>query len=56
MRHSEQDAATSPLTKLVVEQITAALDSEDVKTMQQAKRLHGECRKQLVTLDDEIPF
>ena len=47
---------TSPLARLVAEQITAALDSEDVETMQQARRLHGECQAQLVTLDDEIPF
>ena len=44
---------TSPLAKLVAEQIKAALDSEDVKTMQQTKRLIEECPD---NYDSEIPF
>ena len=45
----------SLLKKLVAEQITAALKCEDVKTMQQAKRLHEECGKQLA-IQDDLPF
>ncbi len=44
---------TSPLAKLVAEQITAALDSEDVDTMKQAIRLHEECPDKLTS---GIPF
>ena len=44
---------TSPLAKLVAEQITAALDSEDVDTMKQAIRLHEECPDKLTS---DIPF
>ena len=44
---------TSPLAKLVAGQITAALDSENVETMQQAIRLYKECPDELSC---EIPF
>ena len=43
----------SPLVRLVVEQITAALDGEDVEAMQQAIRLHEECPDNLMS---GIPF
>ena len=43
----------SPLAKLVAEQITAALDGEDVEAMQQAIRLHEECPDKLTS---GIPF
>ncbi len=50
--------ATSPLRKLVAGQVKAALKSNNIETMKEAKRLFEESRFGLpvTDLDDAIPF
>ena len=52
--HGHGAPVTSPLLKLVSEQITAAIGSEDVETMRQARRLFEESWRRV--FDDNISF
>ena len=52
--HGAPPAETSPLVKLVSEQITAALETDDVETMRQARCLFKEGLGRV--FDDNIPF
>ena len=47
---------TSPLKKLVMGQVKAALKSKNIETMKEARGLVEEIRSPMPNLDDEIPF